>query len=205
MSGYGGPTTDPWDAIKQRQQREHEAAQEANRPGRTQTFQSVRKLWNAILELRTLVDQMVELFNRMPQNGGAQVDEAGFNLPVLTWVKVAEATIPRPSVTNRAAVTVTVVAAINGRPSPILQPLMQGRIRINGFDGEPVKLATVYGRSTSEVATCRGSFGLFHELTSLTQDVKVELWLHLASMEELFTIDSQAALSVSVGFTRVGS
>ena len=59
MSGYGGPTVDPWDAIKQRQQREHEAAQEANRPGRTQTFQSVRKLWNAILDIQVTIGELL--------------------------------------------------------------------------------------------------------------------------------------------------
>lgn len=203
MSGYDGPTTDPWDAIKQRQQREHEAAQEANRPGRTQTFQSVRKLWNAILELRVLVLEMVDLVQRMPWNDGAQKDVTGFDLAPLTWVKVADVTIARPTDKNRANVSAVALASILGTPNSTFNPLMQGRIRVNGVDGEELPLTTSI-MPGGGVAKCAGTFGLSRELNGLTQPVVVELWLRQQFMDSLSTVDSFASLSVSVGFTRVG-
>lgn len=201
MSGYDGPTTDPWDAIKQRQQREHEAAQEANRPGRTQTFQSVRKLWNAILELRVLVDNMTALFNRMPQNDGAQVDTSGWSVdtpPVGgAWTTVASATIQRPENMNRVALMAIGTAASvidNGG----LSGAMQGRIVIAGTASNAIEGSSEYGASQMRSALNMGHFREFAPGAS----VVVEFQLR-GRMSE-FPGSNVASLSVSAGFTRVG-
>lgn len=204
MSGYDGPTTDPWAAIKQRQAREHEAAQEANRPGRTQTFQSVRKLWNAILELRVLVDAMTELFNRMPQNDGAQIDTTGWSIdtpPVGgAWTTVATATINRPATTNRAAVMAVGAIAASADSGEFGNFAAQARILING-------VPSVETEGTVEVLvnTVRTSvnLGFFHELVALTGPT-VTIELQARGRYSDYPVTNRASLSVSVGFTRVG-
>lgn len=201
MSGYDGPTTDPWDAIKQRQQREHEASQEANRPGRTQTFQSVRKLWNAILELRVLVDNMTTLFNRMPQNDGAQVDTSGWsiNTPPAAgdFTTVASATITRPANMNRVAIMAVATAAAvidNGGVSGA----MQGRILIAGVSSEIIEASSEYGASQMRSAL---NTGLFREFAPGSTIV---VQLQLRGRMSQFPASNRASLSVSAGFTRVG-
>lgn len=201
MSGYDGPTTDPWDAIKARQEREHEAAQEANRPGRTQTFQSVRKLWNAILDLQTLVQEMVTLFNRMPQNDGRQIDTSGWsvNTPPAggAWTTVATATIPRPANMNRVALMAIGTAASvidNGG----LSGAMQGRIVIAGTASNAIEGSSEYGASQMRSALNMGHFREFAPGTS----VVVQLQLRGRMAE--FPSSNVASLSVSAGFTRVG-
>lgn len=203
MSGYDGPTNDPWAAIRAKQQAQHDEAQEANRPGKTQTFQSVRKLWNAILELRTLVEEMVRLFRIMPWNDGGQDDAKGFNLPSLEWTKVATVVVPRPSDKNRANVSVVALASVLGKRNPLFNPILWGRIVVNGAAGENMRLTTTVqpGETTSN---CAGTFGLAREVTGLRSPITVELWLRLDLMEELYPINSVASLSVTVGFTRVG-
>lgn len=204
MSGYDGPTSDPWAAIKARQQAEHEASQEANRPGKTQTFQSVRKLWNAILELRTLVDQMVTLFNRMPQNGGAQIDRSGWSIDTPpangAWTTVASASIPRPANMNRGAVTTVGNVSATATPGSFGHSAIQCRILING-------VASTVREGTLETlaSTVRSSLsmGFFHELTGLG-GAAVTVELQARGRYSDFPASNLASLSVSIGFTRVG-
>lgn len=201
MSGYDGPTTDPWDAIKQRQQREHEASQEANRPGRTQTFQSVRKLWNAILELRVLVDNMTALFNRMPQNDGRQVDTSGWsvNTPPAagSWTTIASATIPRPANMNRVSVMAvgTAAAIINDGGA---SGAMQARIVIAGTASAVTEGSLEYLASQVRSAVNMGYFREFAPGTNVVVQFQVR-----GRMSE-FPGSNRASLSVSAGFTRVG-
>ena len=204
MSGYDGPTSDPWAAIKARQQAEHDASQEANRPGKTQTFQSVRKLWNAILELRTLVDQMVTLFNRMPQNGGAQIDRSEWSVDTPPvggeWSTVASASIQRPDNMNRAAVTTVGNVSATAQAGQFGNSAIQCRILING-----VTSTAREGTIELLVNTVRSSLsmGFFHELTGLG-GAAVTVELQARGRYSDFPASNLASLSVSIGFTRVG-
>lgn len=202
MSGYGPPTNDPWDAINQRREKEHQLSEEANRPGRTQTFQSVRKLWNAILDLRTIVDQLVELFNRMPQNDGRQEDTSGWsvNTPPAAgeWTTVATASIPRPDNMNRVAVmaTANVAAIINDGGS---SGGLQARLVISGSESQAVEGSAEYRGQQMRSAAGVGFFREFAPSSVVTVDLQVR-----GRMSQ-FTASNVAALSVSAGFTRVGS
>lgn len=193
MSGYDGPTTDPWAAIKQREAREHEAAQEANRPGRTQTFQSVRKLWNAILELRALVLNMTELFNRLPQNDGRQLETDSWT-PPSSWTTILSTTIPRPANMNRVVVSANAFVSALASGSALG---FRARLVINGETSIEF-IGTVVG---SAVTTSTAYPSLVREITALTAPVSVQLQLSGAGT---YQYDQRATLSVTAGFSRVG-
>lgn len=193
MSGYGAPTNNAWDAIKARQQREVEAAEEANRAGGTQTFQSVRKLWNAILELRVIVDNIVDLFRRMPQNDGRQLESDSWTAQTGEFV-VLRTTIPRPANMNRVVVSANAfVSAMT--PGSALG--LRARLFINGVASVEF-IGTVVG---SAITTSTTYPSLVREISGLSSSVTVELRLSAASM---YTNDQRATLSVTAGFSRVG-
>ena len=141
MSGYGAPTNDPWQAIKQRQAREREAAQEANRPGRTQTFQSVRKLWNAILELKQIVSELATVVAAIPISNVAEIVGNSFS-PTESWATVASLTIPRPEGKSQAAVMAQAGIALNwSATGGAAWPAVSSRVVINGEAGPAMPLS----------------------------------------------------------------
>lgn len=196
------PTNRALDVLRRRADEERRARDEALSAGGTQPEQVVRKLRQTVEQQGILLDQLVELFNRLPQNDGRQVDSSGWivNSPPAAgdFTTVAVSSIPRPPSMNRVSVmAVGNVAAIidNGGSSGALQ----GRIVINGVPSQTIEASSEFlGAQMRSVLNT----GFFREITGLSGSVIVELQVR-GRMSE-FPASNRASLSVSVGFTRVG-
>lgn len=197
------PTNDPLAVMRRAADAERRATQTALDAGGTQPEQVVRKLRQTVEQQGILLDQVVALFNRMPQNDGRQVDTSGWSIdtpPVGgAWVTVATATIPRPSTMNRAAVMAVATAAATTSDT-LYAAAVRGRILING-----VASAEREGTLESLAAAVRTSLnaGFFHELVGLGGS-SVTVQLQLRGRYNEYPATNTASLSVSVGFSRVG-
>ena len=194
------PTNDPLDVMRRNQTTAKKATDTALDASGTQPEQVVRKLRAQVAALEVVVEQMVELFNRMPQNDGRQVDETGWTtIEPPTWTTVASATIPRPGQTNRAAVMAVGLVAGMRDALPAYLASISARILING-----VQSTVTPGTGSISTGTYFGSvnIGFFHELSGLGSDVVVEL--QVLGAFNMIPAQNRASLSVSVGFTKVG-
>lgn len=196
------PTNNALDVMRRDLESERRERDAALNAGGTQPEQVVRKLREAVEQQGVLLNQMVELFNRMPQNDGRQVDVSGWSIDTPpangAWTTVATATIPRPANMNRAAVmAVATASAITETAYP---GAIQGRILING-----VASAANVGALETLASNSRSSLnmGFFHELSGLG-GANVSVQLQLRGRYNDFPASNVASLSASIGFTRIG-
>lgn len=195
------PTNDPIDVLRRRVDNADKAAQEAVRAGGTEAFQAVRKIERQVAEMRQVQDDMISLFNSMPQNDGRQENATGWSIDEApaagTWRTVAAATIPRPANMNRVAVMASGNAAgiINNAGS---SGSPQGRIVIDGTAATATEGTSEY-RGQQVRGVIQTSY--FREFAP-GSTVLVELQVR-GRMSE-FAASNTAALTVSAGFTRVG-
>lgn len=195
------PTNDPIQVMRRANDDAEKAARRAQEAGGTEAFQAVRKIQQQIKDVIEVQEQMIELFNAMPQNDGRQVDKSGWsvNQPPATgsWSTVAAASIPRPSKMNRVAVSV--VATASGVLNQGSSGALQGRVLINGVASEEREGAMELLASRER---CTLQMAFFREVTGLKSGVSVEFQVRGRYSE--FAPSNNAALTISAGFTRVG-
>lgn len=178
MSGYNPPTSDPWSAIKQRQANDRQAIAEANRPGRTQTFQAVRKLWAAINDIRSLVQAVFDIIAAMPENVIVQKAETNYGLIADEWTTVAAGTIAKPSARDSAITqangNATLSQILETDPGAVL-----ARLTVNGVTSPETyaQIAeTVVGDDVRYTATV--TVAHLHQFTELEGPLEFELQLY---------------------------
>lgn len=197
------PTNNALDVMRRDLESERRERDAALNAGGTQPEQVVRKLRETVEQQGVLLNQMVELFNRMPQNDGRQVDVSGWSIdtpPVGgAWTTVASSSIPRPANMNRAAVT-TVGNVSAAAPATTFNSAIQCRILING-----VASTAREGTIENLVNTVRSSLsmGFFHELSGLG-GASVTVELQARGRFSAYPESNSASLSVSIGFTKIG-
>lgn len=195
MSGYSESSTDPWAAIRARQAKEAQAAQEANRPGGTQTFQSVRKLWNAILDIRSTVSALQELLLRMPQVEGNDVTSTAWPNGSAAWTSIATFTFARRENYNRVVVSAN--ASVRGLSDVPGALAFRARLVINGVASTEFQAQVSGGAFVAGVSYP----SLVREITPLTSSVVVEL--QVDTVMNTFAYDRVATLSATAAFSRV--
>ena len=195
------PTNDPIEVMRRNADQAVADARRAAQAGGTEAFQAVRKIERQIVEMRSVQENMISLFNAMPQNDGRQVDRSGWsvNTPPAAgeWTTIASASIPKPGSMNRVAVfAVANVAGIIDNAGSSGAP--QARIVISDTAGSIAEGSTEF-RGQQVRAAVQASF--FREFSPGT-NVVVELQVR-GRMSE-FAASNVAGLTVSAGFTRVG-
>lgn len=196
------PTNDPLAVMRRAADAERRETNAALEAGGTQPEQVVRKLRATVEQQGILLDQIIELFNRMPLNDGRQVDQSGWSIdsPAATgaWTTVATAEINRPANMNRVAVSC--VGTASATSQNVYESAMQARILVNGAASVPRE-----GTIEQLAAVVRSSvnLGFFHEVSPLTTKLTVELQLRGRYKDFLPT--NTASLTVSAGFSKVGS
>lgn len=71
MAGYDSATTDAWDVIKRREERDRLATREALRVGGSQPFQTTRKTGQAIEQLSDQQDMLEGVVAALAQTVGS--------------------------------------------------------------------------------------------------------------------------------------
>lgn len=208
MAGYDSATTDAWDVIKRREERDRLATREALRVGGSQPFQTTRKTGQAIEQLSDQQDMLEGVVAALAQTvGSIPISEkvahstSGWG-PSGGWATVATVSIATPA--GKSTYKAHAVGAVNadfssgtGFPQGFIRVLINGEAGMTmGARGTYADTGSGLGGSASGVAQHVREQGGF--VGSVTAEVQFYIsWLPGGGTSATWACAAQIALDVS--------